>query len=225
MPNKTVIRGLYAITPDKTDTARLSALVEASILGGANVVQYRNKRADSKLRIEQSRALLDICRKHQVPLIINDDVKLCLAIDADGVHIGATDGNLDETRKRIGPDKILGASCYDSLTLALQAQKHGADYVAFGACFPSETKPNAPKAELSLFIKGRNTLSIPTVAIGGITLYNAPQAIHAGADAIAVISALFGSKDVRKTSQQFSLLFKQINNDDFTQPTALREIP
>lgn len=216
MTSNAVIQGLYAITPDENDTDRLSTLVEASILGGASVVQYRNKRADSALRLAQSRVLLELCRKHQIPLITNDDVELCLAVDADGVHIGATDGNLAETRARIGPDKILGASCYNNLALAVKAQEEGASYIAFGACFPSGTKPNAPRADLGLFSKDLAALSLPKVAIGGITLDNAAQAILAGADAIAVIGAVFGSDDVSGTSRQFSLMFKK-NHHDLTQ--------
>ncbi|MDP2248062.1 MAG: thiamine phosphate synthase [Nitrosomonadales bacterium] len=220
MTNRPVIQGLYAITPDENDTSRLTTLVQASIQGGASVVQYRNKRADSKLRIEQSRALLALCKKHQVPLIINDDVKLCLAIDADGVHIGTTDGNLAETRSRIGPGKILGASCYNSLALALKAEQDGASYIAFGACFPSGTKPNAPKADISLFAQARKAIGIPTVAIGGITLDNAPDVISVGADAIAVIGAIFSNDDVLGASKQFSLLFKK-NHHDLTQSATI----
>jgi thiamine-phosphate pyrophosphorylase len=220
MTSNAVIRGLYAITPDENDTGRLSALVEASILGGTNMVQYRNKRADSELRLAQSRALLDLCRKHQVALIINDDVELCTKIGAYGVHIGASDGNLAEIRARIGPGKILGASCYNNLALAVKAQEEGASYIAFGACFPSGTKPDAPRADLSLFSQSLDILSIPKVAIGGITLDNAAQAISAGADAIAVIGAIFGSSDVLSTSRQFSLLFKK-NHHDLTQSATL----
>jgi thiamine-phosphate pyrophosphorylase len=221
MTSKAAIHGLYAITPDENDTSRLTALVEACILGGTSVVQYRNKQAHSQLRIEQSQILVDLCRQHHIPLIINDDVELCLAIDADGVHIGADDGNLQETRERIGQNKILGASCYNSLSLALAAQSQGASYVAFGSCFASGTKPNAPKADLSLFSQSRDVLTIPRVAIGGITLSNASLVINTGADAIAVIGAIFSSADTRSTAKQFSLMFEQKNHHDLTQSTAL----
>jgi thiamine-phosphate pyrophosphorylase len=186
-------------------------MVEASIVGGASVIQYRNKRANSKLRHDQSRLLLELCRSHQVPLIINDEVNLCLEIGADGVHIGATDGDLQEARAQLGQDKILGASCYNSLTLASKAQGEGADYIAFGACFPSATKPEALRAELSLFSRGREVLHIPMVAIGGITLMNASFAIDAGADALAVIGALFESGDVEHTAREFSQLYQSAN--------------
>lgn len=197
--NRDCIKGLYAVTPDIADTAQLAKMVEASLQGGVDVLQYRNKTADSKLRIKQAQALLALCRQYQVPLIINDHVKLCLALDADGVHIGADDGNIAAVKARIG-DKILGASCYNRLDLAQAAKAAGADYVAFGACFPSSTKPNAVKADLSLF---QADLGLPIVAIGGITLDNAKQAIKAGASAIAVINALYGAEDVKLQVNQF----------------------
>lgn len=202
------IAGLYAITPDLEDTARLCQMVEASILGGASVVQYRNKVANEALRFAQASALLPICRQHQIPFIINDHLDLFLALDADGLHIGGDDGNISATKQRIGEHKILGVSCYTDFANAEKAEKAGADYVAFGACFPSNTKPHAPRAELTLFAQAK-ALSIPCVAIGGITLDNADSVIKAGASAIAVIGELF-NRDLEETktvAQQFSSLF------------------
>ena len=202
-----IIKGLYAVTPDEPDTDVLLAKVEAALLGGINILQYRNKQANHKLLTQQAQAILPLCRQYNVPLIINDSVKLCLTLDADGVHIGAEDGNLSEVRTRLGPNKILGASCYNRFDLALTAQQAGADYVAFGACFASTTKPNAPIASLDLFKLAQAQLHIPTVAIGGITLTNVLQAIDAGASAIAVINAIFNSSDVKLSTQQFAQLF------------------
>ena len=202
------IHGLYAITPDIADTDLLLTKVEAALQGGINMLQYRNKTANLKLQNQQARELLPICRRYNAPLIINDSVKLCLTLDADGVHLGADDGNLAEVRARLGSSKILGASCYNRFDLALQAQKAGASYVAFGACFSSSTKPNAPVAALDLFTRAKAELNIPIVAIGGITLQNASQVIAAGASAIASINAIFGANDVKLTSQQLSQLFK-----------------
>ncbi len=202
------IAGLYAITPDLEDTARLCQMVEASILGGASVVQYRNKVANEALRFAQASALLPICRQHQIPFIINDHLDLFLALDADGLHIGGDDGDISATKQRIGEHKILGVSCYTDFANAEKAEKAGADYVAFGACFPSNTKPHAPRAELTLFAQAK-ALSIPCVAIGGITLDNADSVIKAGASAIAVIGELF-NRDLEETktvAQQFSSLF------------------
>ena len=201
------IKGLYALTPDETDTAQLLAQTEAALQAGVRLLQYRNKLADSRLRIRQAQALLPLCRQYGATFIINDDIKLCLAIDADGVHLGKTDGSLAAARQRLGPGKLIGASCYDHYDHALAAKAHGADYVAFGACFPSATKPNAPRAELSLFTRARTELGLPAVAIGGITQDNAPLVIDAGAAAVAVIGALWNSADIQKTVQQFNRLF------------------
>ena len=201
-----MIRGVYAITPDIVDTQMLCALVSAAIAGGASLVQYRNKLANHALQVKQARALLPICRQHQVPLIINDSIKLCLTLDADGVHLGADDGDLVLARTRLGAHKILGASCYNRFDLAQRAEQAGADYVAFGACFASSTKPHAPIANLDLF-KQAKMLHIPSVAIGGITLNNAPLLVDAGANALAVINAIFSADNVESTTQQFSQLY------------------
>ena len=205
------IKGLYAITPDIANTELLLKTVEAALQGGASVLQYRNKAANQQLQTQQARALLLLCRQYNTPLIINDSTKLCLALGADGVHLGTDDGILAEVRARIGFDKLLGASCYNRFDLALQAQAQGASYVAFGACFASITKPNAPVADLDLFAKAKANLVIPAVAIGGINLQNAPQLIKAGASAVAVINAIFSpsftTDDIKLASQQFSLMF------------------
>ena len=202
-----MIKGLYAITPDMADTDLLLQKVEAALQGGINLLQYRNKTANHKLQTQQARAILPLCRQYNVPLIINDSVKLCLTLDADGVHLGADDGNLAEVRAIIGKDKILGASCYNRFDLALAAQKAGASYVAFGACFASQTKPNAAVASLELFVRAKTELNIPIVAIGGINLQNAPQVIQAGAHAIAVIDAIFNAGDIKLSAQRLSALF------------------
>ena len=204
------IHGLYAITPDIADTDLLLAKVEAALQGGINMLQYRNKTANHKLQTQQARELLPMCRHYNAPLIINDSVKLCLTLDADGVHLGADDDNLADVMARLGSGKILGASCYNRFDLALQAQKAGASYVAFGACFSSSTKPNAPVAGLDLFTRAKTDLAVPCVAIGGITLENAAKLIESGADAIAVIGALFNAVDIAKTSQQFTQMFQAV---------------
>ena len=163
-----MIKGLYAITPDMADTDLLLKKVESALQGGIDILQYRNKAANHKLQTQQARAILPLCRQYNVPLIINDSVKLCLTLDADGVHLGAEDGNLAEVRKRIGRDKVLGASCYNRFDLALSAQQAGASYVAFGACFTSKTKPNAPVANLNLFKRAKVELNIPTVELAAL---------------------------------------------------------
>ena len=204
-----MISGLYAITPDEADTDLLLAKVEAALQGGISVLQYRNKQASYKLQTQQASAILPLCKQYQVPFIINDSIELCLALNADGVHIGADDGNIAEVKARLGANKILGASCYNRFDLALSAQQAGATYVAFGACFASSTKPHAPVASLDLFKQAKAQLHIPAVAIGGITLTNAPSVIQAGADSIAVINAIFNADGVKLAAQQFAYLFKE----------------
>ena len=205
---KAVVRGLYAVTPDITDTRELEAKVEAALLGGAVLVQYRNKTADARLRSLQAGALQALCRAHAVPLIVNDHVDLAIALNADGVHLGQEDGLLPQARAQLGAGKLLGASCYDRLDRAVAAVHAGADYVAFGSFFPSTIKPGAVRAPLALLRNARRELSVPIVAIGGITLDNAAQVITAGADAVAVISALFSAPDVRLVAERFKTIFE-----------------
>ncbi len=205
----TLPRGLYTITPDDADTARLTALVRSALAGGAAAVQYRNKTAPAALRREQASALVALCRSYGVPLVVNDDVELAFAVGADGVHLGSEDTDLASARRRLGPALLLGASCYDRLALAVAAARQGADYVAFGSVFPSPTKPAAVRAPLALFGAARREIAQPLVAIGGITVENAAPVIAAGADAIAVISALFDAPDVAARARAFQRLFER----------------
>jgi len=203
-----MISGLYAITPDEVNTNNLLAKVEATLQGGATILQYRNKIVNQQLKTQQAKAIQQLCKQYNVPFIINDSVHLCMLLDADGVHIGSEDGNLSEIRVRLGPDKILGASCYNRIELALAAQQASVNYVAFGACFESNTKPQASLANINLFKQAQLQLNIPVVAIGGITLKNAHLIIDAGANAIAVINAIFSQDDVKSATQQFTKLFR-----------------
>jgi len=205
---KAAVRGLYAVTPDIADTSELEAKVEAALTGGAALVQYRNKTADLELRMVQAGALRALCRAHGVPLIINDHVELARALDADGLHLGKEDTLVSQARAQLGPKKLLGASCYDCLENAVAAVRAGADHVAFGSFFASVVKPGAVRAPLVLLREAKLRLGVPIVAIGGITLDNAPQLIAAGADAVAVISALFLAPDIRVAARRFNQLFK-----------------
>lgn len=204
---KAAVRGLYAVTPDIADTAELTAKVEAALTGGASVIQYRNKAAGADLRAAQARALQDLCHAKGVPLIVNDHVELAMAVDAAGLHVGRDDSSLVEARALLGPEKLLGASCYNRIASAISAIEAGADYVAFGSFFPSTVKPGAVHVPVSLLREARQKLAVPVVAIGGITLDNAAQLISAGADAVAVISALFLASDIRVAAERFSGLF------------------
>ncbi|WP_202845364.1 thiamine phosphate synthase [Luteimonas saliphila] len=186
-------RGLYAITPDTIDTDALLARV-AGVLPHAIWLQYRNKSASQALRRAQVRALLAACRAQRVPLIVNDDWRLAAEFGADGAHLGEEDGDLRAARDALGPSAILGASCYDSLELAREAVAAGANYVAFGAFFPTSTKATTRRATASLLRESAG-LGVPRVAIGGITPDNAPALVAAGADLLAVVSGVFDADD------------------------------
>ncbi|MBF6024224.1 thiamine phosphate synthase [Lysobacter niastensis] len=187
-------RGLYAITPDDSDTGRLLARVEAVLRAGATWLQYRNKTADAALREHQAQLLQPLCRAFGVPLILNDDWRLAARICADGAHLGEDDGEIAAARAALPTGAILGASCYADLSLASSAAAAGADYVAFGAFFPSPTKPHARRATPGL-LHDAASLGLPRVAIGGITPDNARPLVQSGADLIAVISGVFDTSD------------------------------
>ncbi len=200
------MRGLYAITPDGADGARLLQLAGQALEGGARLLQYRNKSAAPAQRLAEARALMTLAGRHGAKLIVNDDLALALEVKAHGLHLGRDDGELAAARAAF--PGLLGASCYDSLDLAKRAAAAGADYIAFGSVFPSSTKPGAVRAPLSIFAAAR-TLGPPMVAIGGITLANGPQLVAAGADCLAVISALFDAPDVAAAARAFNQLYAQ----------------
>lgn len=206
-----LIHGLYAITPALDDsldgTTRLLVTVRAAIEGGARIVQYRNKTAGRAKRLEHAIGLAAVCEKFGALFIVNDDVDLALDVEADGVHLGRSDGTIAKARARIGPNRLLGASCYNDLALAIAAHQAGADHVAFGSMFASTTKPGAVRAPLALFAAAKS-LGLPMVAIGGITHQNAAEVIAAGADAVAVIADVFDAPDIRARAAQFASLFK-----------------
>jgi len=188
------LRGLYAVTPDLAATAVLVARVEAAIRGGAAAIQYRGKTADRALARAQAGAIARVSAAGGALFIVNDDAALAAAVGADGVHLGEDDGSIDDARRALGPDRIVGVSCYDDFARAEAAVAAGADYVAFGSFHASGVKPAARRAPLSLLERARR-LGVPVVAIGGITAGNAPDLIRAGADALAVITAVFGAAD------------------------------
>lgn len=204
------IRGLYVITEPSLRGDALSEAVEQAVLGGASIVQYRQKDSRSSAYVDDALKLRQVTHRHQAALIINDDPELANAVDADGVHIGRVDAGVAEARGIIGNDKIIGVSCYDDIELALGAQRQGADYVAFGSFFVSAVKPDAVKAPIRLIERAKSELTLPVVAIGGISQSNGALLIRAGADAIAVISAVFAQNDVYRAAQQLSHLFDRV---------------
>ena len=198
-------RGLYLLTPDEADTARLLARV-AAVLPQATWLQYRNKPADAGLRRRQLQALLPLCRDAGVPLLVNDDWHLAAELGADGAHLGEDDGALAAARDALGADALLGASCYDAAALARAAVAAGASYVAFGAFFASSTKPLARRASPAL-LQASAGLGVPRVAIGGITPDNARTLVAAGADLVAVISGVFDAPDPVAAARAYRACF------------------
>ncbi len=211
VPCRDWARGLYLITPDAPDTRGLLARVDA-VLDHAALLQYRNKSASAGLRREQAEALLALCAARGVRLIVNDDLALAQAIGADGVHLGEDDGDAHTARAALGSDALIGVSCYDDLQRAHAAVAAGADYVAFGAFFPSSTKPNARRAAFDL-LRDSARFGLPRVAIGGITPDNARSVVAAGADLIAVVSGVFDAPDPPAAARAYRVCFDHAGFD------------
>jgi thiamine-phosphate pyrophosphorylase len=203
------IAGLYAIVDmAQLESGRLLDAVAQAIDGGATIVQYRDKSPPGhSRRAQQAAELAQLCKRHRVPLIVNDDVELAYTIAAAGVHLGREDPPLVQARQRLGSRALVGISCYNQLERALRAVAEGADYVAFGSFYPSATKPTAQRASLELLREARQRLRIPIVAIGGITPENGGALVAAGADALAVIQGLFAQEDVRAAARRYAALF------------------
>jgi thiamine-phosphate pyrophosphorylase len=206
---KNLPRGLYAITDSKLlSPERMVEAVALAIQGGAVMIQYRDKGDDAMRRQWEASDLSNMCRPLGVPLIINDDVELAAQVMAKGVHLGKDDADVAAARARLGPNAIIGVSCYNDLDCAIAAERAGADYVAFGSFFPSPTKPGAVKAEAELIRQAKQRLSIPVVAIGGITADNGAALVEAGADLLAVITDVFGQADILAAAERISKLFE-----------------
>ncbi len=202
------MKGLYAITdPRLTPGQQLFEAVEAALRGGCRILQYRDKQHAAGDRLQIAQILRQLCADYNALFIINDDVALTRATQADGVHLGKDDTALRDAREYLGSGTLIGISCYNDLSRAHIMAEAGADYVAFGRFFPSRTKPHAQPATLDTLRQARRTLSIPIVAIGGITLDNAEQVIEAGADMVAVIQGLFAQADIEQTAKHFNQLF------------------
>ena len=201
------LRGLYAVTPERADGARLLAEVDAALQGGCRILQFRDKINPMPERVTRARALRELTLRHGARLLINDDIALCMLIGADGVHLGADDGNLALARAILGPHRLLGASCYADLSKARAADALGVDYLAFGALYPSATKPDAARATVDLIFQAKTTLTAKICAIGGITVDNAAPVIAAGADLLAVITDLFDAPDIATRATQYQRLF------------------
>ena len=200
--------GLYVIT-DPALSTDMVADVENALMGGATLVQYRNKQAGSETVLQEARELVFLCETYGVPLLINDDVELALESGAAGVHLGQDDTALEAARNMLGDKAVIGISCYNNLERAIEMEKRGASYIALGRFFPSSTKPHAVQATPDLLMQARQLISVPVVAIGGITAQNGATLIDAGADLLAVIHGVFGQPDIRSASEAISALFPE----------------
>jgi thiamine-phosphate pyrophosphorylase len=204
-----VLPGIYAIT-DCANLCDDELLIKTKIIlkAGVSLLQYRNKTQNQQQKKELALKLQSLCHQYNTPFIINDDVELAKDITADGIHLGRDDEDIAKAREILG-NKIIGISCYNDLNRALSAEKAGADYVAFGSIFLSVTKPGAIQASLELVQQARSTLSIPIVAIGGITPENAKPLIEIKVDYLAVINGLYSSTDTSNSIQSYNKLFNQ----------------
>ena len=202
------MKGLYIVTPDWDDTDKLLHVTEQALQGGAALLQYRHKSADAALRQQQAEALLALCRRYRRPFIINDYVDLCLALDADGIHVGGTDASVAEVRAMVGADKIVGASCYGDLELAHAAYRAGASYVAFGGFYPSRVKKYPVTTPPDIVTRAKAEIALPNVVIGGMTQENAIPLIAAGADMVAAISSVYLADDPTAAARSFVALFE-----------------
>ena len=191
-----IIKNLYLITPDWDDTDTLLAKTEMALAAGVKLLQYRNKMANTDLKFQQATALKALCDQYQAQLIINDDYQLCRKIDAYGVHLGKNDSTIDEVRNFLGQDKIIGMSCYNDLDRVRDMLNQSCDYIALGACYPTQTKPNAPLASVAFIQDVIHFSQKPVFAIGGITLDNCEPIINTGVASIAMINGVYQALDI-----------------------------
>lgn len=205
MKNK--LHGLYVITDDKlTPMDTLFASVELALIGGAKIIQYRDKNSDDKIIADISLKLQRLCSKYNALFILNDSVDIAVKLNLDGLHIGKDDyDDLGKIREKF--KGILGVSCYGNLDSAVKAQKSGADYVAFGACFSSSTKPNAPTTDLNIIKEAKKQLQVPICAIGGINSDNISTLLQYDPDMVAIISDIWTSKNIESRARFFSDFF------------------
>ncbi|MBU1284150.1 MAG: thiamine phosphate synthase [Gammaproteobacteria bacterium] len=205
------LRGLYAITDSELLKGKLLPYVEAALTGGATLLQYRDKSSDDARRLREAETLRELCNRYGAALIINDDAELAARLGV-GLHLGQGDGSLSAARALLGRQAIIGGTCHAQLELAEAAAKEGASYVAFGRFFNSTTKPGAPAADVALLAAAKAKVNLPIVAIGGVTLDNAPELIAHGASMVAVVHGLFGADsaaEVERRARAFSALFTQ----------------
>jgi len=202
------LTGLYAITDAaQNDQQQLIADVEQALLGGARIIQYRDKTMQHRQRRNTAGLLRKLTRQHNALLIINDDITLASDSHADGVHLGQNDLSISAARAYLSPTAIIGVSCYNDFSLAKQATNNGADYIAFGRFFPSHTKPDAIQANIEILKIAKCELDVPIAAIGGVTTENAATLINAGADMLAIVNGVFSQADIKAAAQHYQKFF------------------
>jgi len=202
------MRGLYLVTPDWDDTQKLLEITELGLRGGATVLQYRHKTAGAALRREQAECLQALCRTYNVPFIINDHIDLCLALDADGIHVGGTDESIANVRAAVGTEKIVGASCYGDINLAHDAHRNGASYVAFGGFYPSKVKKYPVTTPPEIVAQSKREIPLPSVVIGGMTRENSAPLVAQGADMVAAISSVYLAGNPQSAARAIADLFE-----------------
>jgi len=201
------LSGLYLVTPDWDDTQKLIASSELALQGGAKILQYRHKTADAALRKQQAQALQTLCKRYAATFIINDHVDLCIELDADGIHVGGTDASVAQVRALVGPEKIVGASCYGDLQLAHSAHQQGASYVAFGGFYVSRIKKYPVTTPFDIVSQSKKSIPLPCVVIGGMTIENCQPLIAQGTDMVAAISSVYMTDNPETAASAFVSLF------------------
>jgi len=210
MSRADAIKGLYVITTAPADGREgLLAATEAALRGGARVVQYRDKTRDDARRHREGRALMALTHRYGGCFIVNDAIELARALGADGIHLGRDDAPIEHARRTLGPDSLIGVSCYNDISRGDWAVSAGADYLAFGSVFPSVIKPDAARAGPELLTQARARFDCPLVAIGGIDTGNVGELRDRGMDAVAVISAVYHADDVQAAARELASAFER----------------
>ena len=193
---------LYVITGEEFHPARdVIEVMEEAILGGADIIQLRDKTNSKRIVLEKARRLRELTRKYDIPFIVNDHIDIALAVDADGIHLGQEDLPLHLARQLVGPDKIIGISTH-RIQEAREAEKGGADYIGAGPIFPTNSKSDVVDPVTTAYLQEvASEISIPFVAIGGIKLHNVAEVVNAGGNRICLISEVVGSEDVKRTCE------------------------
>ncbi len=193
---------LYAVTDRHWLNGRtLYSQVEEALKGGATFIQLREKELDEEHFLEEAKEIKELCRRYQVPFVINDNVEIALAVDADGVHVGQSDMEAGDVRAKLGPDKMIGVSA-QTVEQAVMAEQNGADYLGVGAVFPTGSKADALEVSHDTLKAICKAVKIPVIAIGGISKENILELAGSGVCGIAVISAIFAKDDIEEAARE-----------------------